>query len=151
MLQERHDDCGELKFCGQVNRHRGIPISLLAVIMVKPRLLLVDDDKNTLDGLATILKRDGYNVSGVLSGYEALKLLSRKQFDVMITDVNMPGMDGLYLIREVRKRDVSVAIVVMSANSSVKTMADVTKSLSCDYYLTKPVNIHELEAILENL
>src|SRR5574337_608936 len=99
--------------------------------MVKPRLLLVDDDKNTLDGLVTILKRDGYNVSGVLSALEALKLLSSKQFDVMITDVNMPGMDGFDLIREVRKRDVSVAIVVMSANSSVKTMADVTKSLSC--------------------
>lgn len=121
------------------------------MIMVKPKLLLVDDDKNTLDGLVTILKRDGYNVSGVLSGFEALKLLSRQQFDVMITDVNMPGMDGLDLIREIRKREVSVAIVVISANSSVKTLSDVANGLSCDYYLTKPVNIRELEAILENL
>ena len=46
--------------------------------MTKPRLLLVDDDKDTLDGLINILRRDGYQVAGVLSGYEALYFLSKK-------------------------------------------------------------------------
>lgn len=48
--------------------------------MVKPRLLLIDDNKNTLDGLVKILKGDGYLVSGALSGHDALKLLSEKKF-----------------------------------------------------------------------
>lgn len=63
--------------------------------MTKPRLLLIDDDKNALNGLVKILTHDGYSVSGVLSGYEALNLLSRKNFDIIITDMKLPGMGGI--------------------------------------------------------
>ena len=117
--------------------------------MAKPSLLLVDDDKNTLDGLVRILECDGYLVSGVLSGYDALKLLSQKRFDAIITDVNMPGMDGFSLIREVKKREEPIVVVVITANSSINSGA--TKKIYYDYYFTKPVNIQELEAVLESL
>jgi len=110
--------------------------------MTKPRLLLVDDDKDALDGLINILRRDGYQVAGVLSGYEALNSLSKKSFDVVITDLNMPGMHGLALIHEVRKRKEPIAIVIVTANSSVKTVADAEKKMEekkrtysdCDCY-----------------
>lgn len=78
--------------------------------MAKPKLLLVDDDKNALDGLVKILVHDGYHVSGVLSGYEALNLLSKKNFDIIITDTKLPGMGGLSLIHEIRRKEESVAI-----------------------------------------
>ncbi|MCR4320826.1 MAG: response regulator [Candidatus Brocadiaceae bacterium] len=119
--------------------------------MAKPSLLLVDDDKNTLDGLVRILQCEGYPVSGVLSGYDALKLLFKKKFDVMITDLNMPGMDGLTLIHEVRKGKEPIAIVIVTANSSVKTSVNGEGNWECDYFLKKPVNIRELKAILEKL
>jgi DNA-binding NtrC family response regulator len=117
--------------------------------MTKPRLLLVDDDKDALDGLTSILKRDGYQVAGVLSGYEALNSLSKKSFDVVITDLNMPGMHGFTLIHEVRKRKEPIAIVIVTANSSVKTVVDAEKNMGYDYHLTKPVNIEELKSVLE--
>ena len=119
--------------------------------MTKPRLLLVDDDKDALDGLTSILKRDGYQVAGVLSGYEALNSLSKKSFDVVITDLNMPGMHGLTLIHEVRKRKEPIAIVIVTANSSVKTDVNGEGNRECDYFLKKPVNIEELKSILEKL
>lgn len=118
--------------------------------MTKPKLLLVDDDKNTLKGLVKILAHDGYPVSGSLSGYEALNLLSRKNFDIIITDMKLPGMGGLSLIHEIRKKEESVAIVVITAYSSVKTAVEAIKC-GADDYLTKPINIEELKLVLEKL
>lgn len=118
--------------------------------MIKPKLLLVDDDKNALDGLVKILAHDGYHVSGVLSGYEALNLLSKKNFDIIITDMKLPGMGGLSLIHEIRKKEESVAIVVITAYSSVKTAVEAIKC-GADDYLTKPINVEELKLVLEKL
>ncbi len=119
--------------------------------MARPSLLLVDDDKNTLDGLIRILRLEGYPVSGVLSGSDALRLLSEKNFDVMITDMNMPGMDGLTLIHEVRKIRGDVAIVVITADSSARRVFHAGENAGYDHYLTKPVNIEELKTVLEAL
>ncbi len=118
--------------------------------MAKPKLLLVDDDKNALDGLVKILVHDGYHVSGVLSGYEVLNLLSKKNFDIIITDMKLPGMGGLSLIHERRKKEEPVAIVVITAYSSVKTAVEAVKC-GADDYLTKPINIEELKLVLEKL
>ena len=118
--------------------------------MIKPNLLLVDDDKNALDGLVKILAHDGYPVSGVLSGYEALNLLSRKSFDIIVTDMKLPGMGGLSLINEIRKKEESVSIVVITAYSSVKTAVEAIKC-GADDYLTKPINIEELKLVLEKI
>lgn len=118
--------------------------------MTKPKLLLIDDDKNTLDGLVKILTHDGYAVSGVSSGYEALHLLSQKDFDIIITDMRLPGMGGLALIHEIRKKEEEVSIVVITAYSSVKTAVEAIKC-GADDYLTKPINIEELRLVLEKL
>ena len=118
--------------------------------MIKPKLLLVDDDKNALDGLVKILTHDGYSVSGVLSGYEALNLLSKKNFDIIVTDMKLPGMGGLSLVHEIRKKEESVAIVVITAYSSVKTAVEAIKC-GADDYLTKPINIEELKLVLEKI
>jgi DNA-binding NtrC family response regulator len=120
------------------------------IFMTKPRLLLVDDDKNALSGLTKILAGDGYSVAGVLSAHEALNLLSEEKFDIIVTDMDLPGMGGLTLIHEIRKRDKPVAIVVVTACSSVKTAVEAMK-LGADDYLTKPINIEELELTLERL
>lgn len=124
--------------------------SYLFSVMVKPRLLLIDDNKNTLDGLVKILKGDGYLVSGALSGHDALKLLSEKSFDIIVTDMNMSGMNGLALIHEVRKRNTSIAIVVVTGSKSIKTAVEAMK-YGADDYLTKPVNVNELILALKKI
>lgn len=116
--------------------------------MTKPRLLLIDDNKNILDGLVKILKGEGYRVSGVLSGHDALKLLSEKSFDIIITDMNMSGMSGLTLIREVRKRHTPIAIVVITGSKSVKTAVEAMK-YGVDDYLMKPLDVNELIQVLK--
>ena len=74
--------------------------------MTKTRLLLVDDDKDALDGLTSILKRDGYQVAGVLSGYESAKFPVGKKFRRRRNrNLNMPGMHGLTLIHESKKKE----------------------------------------------
>ena len=118
--------------------------------MIKPKILLVDDDQDVLDGLKMILTQDGYAVSTASSGYEALNLLSKRGFDIILTDMKLPGMGGLSLIQEIRKKNEPVAIVVITAYSSVKTAVDAIKC-GADDYLTKPLNVEELEIVLEKL
>ena len=118
--------------------------------MIEPQILLVDDDQSVLDGLKKILTQDGYGVSTASSGYEALNLLSKRGFDIILTDMKLPGMGGLSLIREIRKKNEPVAIVVITAYSSVKTAVDAIKC-GADDYLTKPLNIEELQVVLEKL
>ncbi|MBF8274931.1 MAG: zraR [Candidatus Brocadiaceae bacterium] len=118
--------------------------------MIKPQILLVDDDLAVLDGLKKILTQDGYTVSTASSGYEALNLLSKRGFDIILTDMKLPGMGGLSLIQEIRKKNEPVAIVVITAYSSVKTAVDAIKC-GADDYLTKPLNIEELQVVLEKL
>ncbi|HJW87830.1 MAG TPA: response regulator, partial [Candidatus Brocadiaceae bacterium] len=65
--------------------------------MIKPQILLVDDDISVLNGLKKILTKDGYAVSTASSGYEALNLLSKRGFDIILTDMKLPGMGGLSL------------------------------------------------------
>ncbi|HHT9106852.1 MAG TPA: response regulator [Candidatus Wujingus californicus] len=117
--------------------------------MVKPKLLLVDDNKNTLDGLVKILQGKGYQVSGVMSGCDALKILSREKFDIVITDLNMPGMSGLSLIREIKKLEEPIFVVVITADSSFELSNKYERKELYDYYLRKPVNIGELKSVLE--
>ncbi|GJQ50211.1 transcriptional regulatory protein ZraR [Candidatus Kuenenia stuttgartiensis] len=118
--------------------------------MTKPKLLVVEDDKNTLDGLIQILRRDGYTAVGVSSGYDALNQLSRESFDIVITDMKLPGMGGLSLLQEIKKKNSSIAIVVVTAYSSIKSAVNAVKH-GADEYLAKPVDVEELELVLEKL
>ncbi|OHB74301.1 MAG: transcriptional regulator [Planctomycetes bacterium RBG_16_41_13] len=118
--------------------------------MTKPKLLVVEDDKNTLDGLIQILRRGGYTASGVSSGYDALNQLSRESFDIVITDMKLPGMGGLSLLQEIKKKNSSIAIVVVTAYSSIKSAVNAVKH-GADEYLAKPVDVEELELVLEKL
>ncbi|MFQ5963891.1 MAG: sigma-54-dependent transcriptional regulator [Candidatus Scalinduaceae bacterium] len=118
--------------------------------MKRPRILLVDDDKNTVNGLKKILLQDGYDTSCALTGYEALNEIERKHFDVVITDMNLPDISGFTVIEDVKKRDIDTAVVMITAYSTIQTAIDAVKKGAEDY-LTKPINIDELELILTRI
>ena len=107
------------------------------------RILIVEDDLNTLSGLVEIIKDEGYETTGVKSAKKALRLLGQEQFDLMLTDLRMPGMDGLELYEKSLPYNSEMKTIVMTAYSSVKDAVDAMKKGVYEY-LTKPLNLDEL-------
>ena len=118
--------------------------------MDKPSILLVDDDKNTANGLRKILLQDGYDASCAYTGKEALSLIETENLDIVITDMKLPDISGFSIIEKVKKKDINTAVVMITAFSSIQTAIDAMKK-GADDYLTKPVNIDELELILKKI
>jgi len=113
-----------------------------------PRILIVEDDRNTLSGLVEILEEEGYEVKGVDSGQKALRLLERERFDILLTDLKMPEIDGMQLYEQTQSFAPEMKTVVMTAYSSVKDAVDAMKRGVYEY-LTKPLNLDELFVILK--
>lgn len=118
--------------------------------MEKPRILLVDDDKNTANGLRKILLQDGYDTSCAYTGKDALNLIATEYFDIVITDMKLPDISGFSVIEKAKNKDINIAVVMITAFSSIQTAIDAMKK-GADDYLTKPVNIEELELILKKI
>lgn len=112
------------------------------------RILLVEDDRNTLSGLMEILSQEGYEVVGAESAKKALKYLSKESFDILLTDLKMPEMDGMELYERSLPMAPEMKTIVMTAYSSVKDAVEAMKKGVYEY-LTKPLNLDELFLILE--
>jgi DNA-binding NtrC family response regulator len=113
-----------------------------------PRILIVEDDRNTLSGLVEILEEEGYEVKGVESGRKALRVLERERFDILLTDLKMPEIDGMQLYEQTQPLAPEMKTIVMTAYSSVKDAVDAMKRGVYEY-LTKPLNLDELFVILK--
>jgi DNA-binding NtrC family response regulator len=111
------------------------------------RILIVEDDRNTLSGLVEILEEEGYEVKGVDSGRKALRLLERDRFDILLTDLKMPEIDGMQLYEQTASTAPEMKTIVMTAYSSVKDAVEAMKRGVYEY-LTKPLNLDELFVIL---
>ena len=106
--------------------------------------------KNTANGLRKILLQDGYDTSCTYTGKEASNLIETEHFDIVITDMKLPDISGFSIIEKVKKKDIDIAVVMITAFSSIQTAIDAMKK-GADDYLTKPVNIEELELILKKI
>jgi len=111
-------------------------------------LLVVDDDPAVLRMTKRSLERWGYRVVTARSGDEALSWLARETFDCMISDVQMPGINGLRLLRAVRDRDLDVPVVLVTGNPDIETAAAAVE-YGAFQYLLKPVASERLEATVE--
>ncbi|HHT9117132.1 MAG TPA: sigma-54-dependent transcriptional regulator [Candidatus Hypogeohydataceae bacterium YC38] len=116
----------------------------------KAKILVVDDDKNSLSGLLRLLQQEGYEASGAISAYEALALMDNQSFDIVLTDMKMPRLGAIPLIEEIRRKDDGIPIVVMTAYSSIENAVAAIKSGAEDY-LPKPLNLTELKEKLERI
>jgi len=101
------------------------------------RILIVDDKEMMRDSVATTLVRKGHAVVTASSGVDAVEKLSKRSFDVVITDLQMPEMDGLDLLEEIRKTDEQLPVIFMTAFGSVETAVAAMKRGAFDY-ITKP-------------
>ena len=111
-------------------------------------ILIVDDDRDIRQMLAACLAMEGFRVTCAASGYEALVLLKSSTFCLMLTDYNMPGMDGLRLSEEALKAAPGLAIVMITGNPLTQLYPRATE-LGITAVLAKPFNIKELFSIIQ--
>lgn len=116
--------------------------------MSKERILVVDDEANARTALAELLKEEGYSVETAADGFKALSKFEEGHPDLILTDLKMPGMDGVELLQKVRQGDPDVEVVVMTAFGAVDTAVQAMRAGATDY-LTKPLNMDELVLVLE--
>ncbi len=106
-------------------------------------VLLVEDEVNMAKTLAKILQRKGYEIDTACNGREALRLLDRAAFDVVITDLKMPVMDGMQLLREMNIKERGCAVIVLTGHGTIESAVEAMQRGAADY-LTKPCNPDEL-------
>ena len=112
------------------------------------RILVVDDKELMRDSVGTMLSRKGHAVTAASGGEAALERLAAREFDAIITDLQMPGMDGLALMQAVRERDERIPVILMTAFATVETAVGAMKSGAWDY-ITKPFSGDDLLATVD--
>jgi two-component system, NtrC family, response regulator AtoC len=111
------------------------------------RVLIVDDEQNLRHMLQTLLKREGYEPVGVPSVDGALKELGERPYDIVITDLRMPGRSGMDLVDEIRRRNLGCTVVVMTAYGSRDIAIEAMKRGAYDY-ISKPFEVDEMVLLL---
>ena len=115
----------------------------------KGRILVVDDEPALLEAYVRALTRDGYEVRAASDGVRANELLAEGHFDVIISDVCMPGMDGLELLRTVRRVDVDVPVILVTGAPTSLGAGEAVESGAL-LYLVKPVELRALLQVVEH-
>jgi CheY-like chemotaxis protein len=119
-----------------------------------PRILLVDDDEFVREIFHRILVQAGYEVEDALNGEDALRVYASRPSDVVIADIVMPGMDGIEMVRDLRRLHADVKIIAMSGGGHGKTgeYLDLARRLGANATLQKPFSGAEiLDAVSEVL
>ena len=116
--------------------------------MIKAKLLIVDDEQVNLDLFSLRLKKMSYQVYSASSGIEALEILQSEAIDILITDFNMPGMDGYETIKRAMEIDPIMQCIVVTGYGDIKTAIDVM-GVGAFSYLQKPINFQELDFTIQ--
>jgi YesN/AraC family two-component response regulator len=114
------------------------------------RVLIVDDEENARIGLKKLLAIEGFQVDAVANGFEALEYLQRQSVDLVITDINMPEMNGLVFLRELNRSYPSINVIMVTAYGGVESYLE-AMNLGAFEYLNKPVKIEELKAVMSRI
>jgi signal transduction histidine kinase len=112
-----------------------------------PRLLVVDDEAPHMQALCDTLQQEGYLTRGFTSGLEATAALRAESFDLLLTDLMMPQIDGITLLRACREIDPDLACIVMTGHGTIATAVDALKAGAIDYVL-KPFKVNSILPVL---
>ncbi len=110
-------------------------------------LLLVDDDSELRSDMANYFSRHDLRVAQAESGEQALDLLERRSFDVMVLDLMMPGLSGLDVLKEMQKRNAECEVVVLSGEATIESAVE-AMTLGAREFLTKPISLKELDRLV---
>lgn len=114
-------------------------------------VLIVEDDRDILDFNAALMKEEGYHVLTATNGVKALEIVSASIPDIVITDLMMPGMDGIALLTAIRKQDITahIPVIILSAKASADAKSTGI-SVGAQAYLPKPFSPAELKGLVKN-
>ena len=112
------------------------------------RILVVDDEESLRRVTQLRLEAAGYHVNAVPDGFQALDLLAREPFDLVLTDLKMPGMTGIELLKRVREEYPDVIVILITAFGTVESAVEAVKAGAYDY-IVKPVNMDGLRLVIE--
>jgi DNA-binding NtrC family response regulator len=115
----------------------------------KISILIVDDEESVTDSLSSWFIEDGYRVESAENAKKALSILESDNFDIILTDLKMPGMDGLELLQRIKALNKDSIIIVMTAFASVDTAVKALKEGAYDY-VTKPFDPDDLSHLIRN-
>lgn len=115
-----------------------------------PRILVVDDEENARLGLSRLLAQEGYDVVCAADGAEALECLSRSPVNLVISDIQMPGMNGMIFLRELSQRFPGTAVILITSYGEVESYLEAMQ-LGAFEYLNKPVKVEELKAVMRKI
>ncbi|MEJ2055752.1 MAG: sigma-54 dependent transcriptional regulator, partial [Calditrichaceae bacterium] len=127
---------------------------------MKANILVVDDEQTIRDALKMVLEEEGYNTKSAADGKEALKLINETDYDIVITDLKMPEMDGMTLTRQCQQLCPQTSIIIITAHGSLESAIEALRIGAYDYIL-KPFDfddvlykikrlIRQKELVLEN-
>jgi two-component system response regulator AtoC len=112
------------------------------------QILIVDDELIVRESLGNWLKEEGYSVDSADNGLTALEKLKTKEYDLVVADVKMPGMDGIQLLEQCKKKDPDLQVLVMTAYASVDTAVQAMKQGAFDY-IVKPFDPENVSQIIQ--
>ena len=113
------------------------------------KILVVDDEQSLRDVLSIMLKRAGYAVTSAMDGEEAIELLNKEIFDLVITDLRMPKIDGMEVLKAVKSASPGTVVLIITAFASADSAVEAMKQGAYDY-LTKPFQVDEVQLIIRN-
>src|SRR3954468_15293246 len=109
-----------------------------------PRILVVDDERSMREMLAILLKREGYEVLVAENGKAAIATLEKEQVDILISDIKMPDLSGVEVLRAAKRIDQDILGIMMTAFASTETAVEAMRLGACDY-LSKPFDVDLLK------
>ncbi len=114
-----------------------------------PTILVVDDEKGVYDLFHRILKKNGYTVLVAKDGKEALELVDKKSPDLVILDLKLPDMNGIQVLRRLKKINENIEVIMITGYGTMKT-ARMAMSLGAYDYITKPFDINYIKALIKD-
>ena len=118
--------------------------------LAKERILIVDDEKNIVSSLTSILSDEGYEVSMAGDGVEALELIQKDPPDLVILDIWLPGMDGIEVLKTLKSYNLGVEVLIMSGHGTIDTAVKATK-LGAQDFIEKPFSLDRITESIQNI
>ncbi|HEX9860849.1 MAG TPA: sigma-54 dependent transcriptional regulator [Nitrospirota bacterium] len=114
---------------------------------IKPRLLVVDDEAIALKNLEHVLKKEGYDLTSTQSGPQALKIIEKEEFDLVLTDLKMERVDGMQVLKRVRELHPETEVIMITGFATVDSAIDAMKG-GAYHYISKPYKLDEVRKVV---
>jgi two-component system response regulator (stage 0 sporulation protein F) len=116
----------------------------------KQVILIVDDEEGLREGLSKLLESEGYAVLSAESGEQALQILQQSHIDLVLTDMRMPGMDGIELLKKIRERHPNVGVIILTGYGQIESYIE-AMNFGAIEYVSKPFKVNELKFIVNKV